>query len=170
MIIGSSAIIANPLAIYLLGMSFFVVLAVVFCLSIRYYIKAKNLVPYMRKIKELVERISELQQKVEVTEKWLKEKLAEVTHSEKLIQQGKDAENWLKEHKGEIEDTQKILEKVRTEFESEKVQKTDLDRQISERQQQLVEMANKAVEAEAKRKDAEKAVEDIRKENAELTT
>lgn len=170
MIIGSSAIIANPLAIYLLGMSFFVVLAVVFCLSIRYYIKAKNLVPYMRKIKELVERISELQQKVEETEKWLKEKLAEVTHAEKLIQQGKDTENWLKEHKGEIEDTQKILEKVRTEFESEKVQKTDLDRQISERQQQLVEMANKAVEAEAKRKDAEKAVEDIRKENAELTT
>lgn len=170
MIIGSSAIIANPLAIYLLGMSFFVVLAVVFCLSIRYYIKAKNLVPYMRKLKELVERISELQQKVEVTEKWLKEKLAEVTHAEKLIQQGKDAENWLKEHKGEIEDTQKVLEKVRTEFESEKVQKTDLDRQISERQQQLVEMANKAVEAETKRKDAEKAVEDIRKENAELTT
>ena len=39
---------SNLMAIYLLGMSFVVVLAVVFCLSIRYYMKAKDLVPYMR--------------------------------------------------------------------------------------------------------------------------
>lgn len=166
----SSMLASNLMAIYLLGMSFVVVLAVVFCLSIRYYIKAKDLVPYMHKIKELVEKISELQHKVEDVEKQLKEKLAEVTHAEKLIQQGKDAEDWLKTHKEEIETTQKILEKVRAEIETEKVQKTDLDRQISERQQQLVELEKKAVEAEAKVKDAEKSVEDIRKENAELTT
>jgi predicted nucleic acid-binding Zn-ribbon protein len=160
---------SNLMAIYLLGMSFVVVLAVVFCLSIRYYMKAKDLVPYMHKIKELVEKISELQHKVEDVEKQLKEKLAEVTHAEKLIQQGKDAEDWLRDHKEEIETTQKIIEKVRAEIETGKVQKTDLDRQISERQQQLVELEKKAVEAEVKVKDAEKSVEDIRKENAELT-
>ena len=160
---------SNLMAIYLLGMSFVVVLAVVFCLSIRYYMKAKDLVPYMHKIKELVEKISELQHKVEDVEKQLKEKLAEVTHAEKLIQQGKDAEDWLRDHMEEIETTQKIIEKVRTEIETGKVQKTDLDRQISERQQQLVELEKKAVEAEVKVKDAEKSVEDIRKENAELT-
>lgn len=166
----SSMLASNLMAIYLLGMLFVVVLAVVFCLSIRYYIKAKDLVPYLHKIKELVEKISELKQKVEDVEKQLKEKLAEVTHAEKLIQQGKDAEDWLKAHKEEIETTQKILEKVRAEIETEKVQKTDLDRQISERQQQLVDLEKKAVEAEAKVRNAEKLIEDVRKENAELTT
>lgn len=166
----SSMFASNLMIIYLLGMSFVVMLAVVFCLSIRYYMKAKDLVPYMHKIKELVGKIAELQHKVEDVERQLKEKLADVTHAEKLIQQGKDAEDWLRTHKEEIETTQKIIEKVRAEIETGKVQKTDLDRQISERQQQLVELEKKAVEAEAKVKDAEKSVEDIRKENAELTT
>ena len=166
----NSVLASNLIVIYLIGMSVAIALAVIFCMSIHYYIKAKDLVPYMHKIKELVEKISDLQHKVEDVENQLKEKLAEVTHAEKLIQQGKDAEDWLKIHKEEIETTQKILEKVRAEIETEKVQKTDLDRQISERQQQLVELEKKAVEAEAKVKDAEKDVEDIRKENAELTT
>ena len=166
----SSMFASNPMGIYLVGMLFVVILAVVFCLSIYYYIKAKDLVPYIHKIKELTGKISELQHKVEDVETQLKEKIAEVTHAERLIQQGKDAEEWLKVHKEEIETTQKILEKVRTEIETVKVQKTDLDRQISERQQQLVVLEKKAVEAEGKVKEAENAVEDIRKENAELTT
>lgn len=160
----------TPMPVYLLGMSFVVVLAVVFCLSIWYYIKAKDLVPYMHKIEELVGKISDYQHKVEDAEKQLKEKLAELTHAEKLIQQGKDAEDWLKAHKEEIETTQKILEKVRAEIEAVQVQKTDLDRQISERQQQLIELEKKAVDAETRAKDSEKSIEDIRKENAELTT
>lgn len=166
----SSMLASNFMVIYLLGMSFVVMLAVIFCLSIRYYMKAKDLVPYMHKIKELVEKISELQHKVEDVETQLKEKLAEVTHAEKLIQQGKDAEEWLKTHKEEIETTQKILEKVRAEMEVAEVQKTDLDRQLSERQKKLIEQEEKAVEAEGKVKEAEKSIEDIRKENAELST
>lgn len=160
----------SPLTIYLLGLTLMIVLAVVFCLSIYYYVKAKDLVPYMHRIEELVKKITELEHKVEDVDKQLKDKLAEVTHAEKLIQQGKDAEDWLKAHKEEIETTQKIIEKVRAEIEAVKVQKADLDRQISERQQQLVELEKKAVEAEKKVKEAEKSVENIRKENAELTT
>lgn len=165
-----SMLAPDPMVIYLLGMSLAVVLAVVFCLTIRYYAKAKDLVPYMHRIKELAEKITELRHKVEEVEAQLKEKLAAVTNAERLVQQGKDTEEWMKKSHDQIETTQKVLEKVRAEMQTASVQKTDLDRQISERQLQLVELDKKAVDAEEKIKAAEKAVEDIRKENAELTT
>ena len=155
--------------VYVFGMTLVIALALIFLLSIRYYMKAKDLVPYMHKIKELAEKIEELGARVREAEQQLKDKLAEVTHAETMIQRGKDAENWLREHKEEIETTQKILEKVRAEIETIQVQKTDLDRQISERQKTLVDLEKKAVEAEQKVKDAEKAVEAIRQENAALT-
>jgi peptidoglycan hydrolase CwlO-like protein len=152
----------NPFIVYVVGMSLIVVLAVIFLLSLRYYIRAKDLAPYLHKVEELTAKISELNGKIEDADKVLKDKLAEVTHAERLIQQGKDAEEWLKNSKEEIEATQKNLESVRTSIEAEKVHKEDLDRQISERQQQLVELEKKAVEAE-------KSIEDLRKENGELT-
>ena len=141
--------------VYVFGMTLVIALALIFLLSIRYYMKAKDLVPYMHKIKELAEKIEELGARVREAEQQLKGKLAEVTHAETMIQRGKDAENWLWEHKEEIETTQKILEKVRAEIETIQVQKTDLDRQISERQKTLVDLEKKAVEAEQKVKDAE---------------
>lgn len=157
-----AAMVLDPFVVYIVGMSLVIGLAGIFLLSLRYYIKAKNLAPYLHKIEELVAKLSELQGKIEDAEKELKDKVAEITKAERLIQQGKDAEEWLKNAKEEIETTQKNLESVRAAIETEKVHKEDLDRQISERQQQLVELEKKAVEAE-------KSIEDLRKENGELT-
>lgn len=157
-----AAMVLDPFVVYIVGMSLVIGLAGIFLLSLRYYIKAKDLAPYLHKIEELVAKLSELQGKIEDAEKGLKDKLAEITKAERLIQQGKDAEEWLKNAKDEIETTQKNLESVRAAIETENVHKEDLDRQISERQQQLVELEKKAVEAE-------KSIEDLRKENGELT-
>jgi peptidoglycan hydrolase CwlO-like protein len=165
-----AAMVLNPFVIYVVGMSLVIGLAVIFLLSLRYYIKAKDIAPYLHKIEELIAKITELQSRKEDAEKELKDKLSEITKAERFIQQGKDAEEWLKNSKDEIETTQKNLEVVRAAIETEKIHKEDLDRQISERQKQLVELESKAVDAESKVKDAEKEVEDIRKENAELTT
>ena len=153
---------SNPFIVYVAGMSLVVILAGIFLLALRYYIRAKDLAPYLHKVEELTAKISELDGKIDDAEKELKDKVAEITKAERLIQQGKDAEEWLKNAKGEIETTQKNLESVRAAIETEKVHKEDLDRQISERQQQLVELEKKAVEAE-------KSIEDLRKENGELT-
>ena len=143
-------------------MTAMVVLAVIFSLSIIYYIKAKNLAPYLHKISLLETEVSELGAKIESL-------CAEKTHAESLIQQGKDAEEWLKKHQEEIENLHQNLIKVREEFEKCNVQKTDLDRQISERQKALIECETKAIDAEQRVIDAEKAIENIRQENAELT-
>lgn len=159
----------NPLVVYLFGLTLMIVLAVVFCLTVRYYIKAKDLVPYMHKIESLVKRITELEGKFDEKSNELKDLTASVTHAERLIQQGKDAEEWLKEHKEEIETLQKQLETVRAECEKAQVQKGDLERQISERQQVLIDLEKKVVEAEQRVRDAEKTVEAIRQESASLT-
>ena len=158
----------NPFAVYVTGMSLIVILAGIFLLSLRYYIRAKDLAPYLHKVEELIAKISELQAKIDDAQIELNGKLAAITHAEKLIQQGKDAEEWLKTSKAEIETTQKSLENVRASIEAEKVHKEDLDRQISERQQQLVALEKKAIEAEKRMEDAYKGAEAIRKESAEL--
>lgn len=163
-----AAMVLDPFVIYIVGMSLVIGLAVIFLLSVRYYIKAKDLAPYLHKIEELVAKISELQGKIDDAQIELNGKLAAITHAEKLIQQGKDAEEWLKNSREEIEATQKNLESTRASIEAEKVHKEDLDRQISERQQQLVELEKKSVEAEKRMEEADKEAESIRKENAEL--
>lgn len=158
----------TPMFVYLLGMTIIVVLAVIFCLSLRYYIKAKDLVPYLHKIKELVEKIEELTHKVDDKEKELKDMAQKIADAEIQIAKGKSAEEWLKKSKEEIDTTQQILEKIRAEMEIAKAQKEDLDRQVSERQQKMADLAKMVREAEQRVKDAEKEVEAIRKENAEL--
>ena len=163
-----ATMVLDPFVVYIVGMSLVIGLAVIFLLSLRYYIKAKDLAPYLHKIEELVSKISELQGKIDDAQIELNGKLAAITHAEKLIQQGKDAEEWLKNAKDQIETTQKNLESVRASIEAEKVHKEDLDRQISERQQQLVELEKKSVEAEKRVEEADKEAESIRKENAEL--
>ena len=157
-----ASMVLNPLYIYIVGMTLLIGLALIFLLSLHYYIKAKDLAPYLHKIEELIAKLAELQGKIDDADKTLKDKLAEITSAEHLIQQGKDAEEWLKKSKEEIETTQKNLESVRASIEAEKIHKEDLDRQISERQQQLIELEKKAVEAE-------RLIEDLRKENGELT-
>ena len=163
-----AAMVLDPFVVYIVGMSLVIGLAVIFLLSLRYYIKAKDLAPYLHKIEELVAKISELQRKIDEVQNELNGKLAAVTHAEKLIQQGNDAEEWLKNSKDEIEETQKSLESIRAAIETEKIHKEDLDRQISERQQQLVELEKRSVEAEKRMEEADKEAESIRKENAEL--
>jgi len=152
---------SNPLIVYVTGMSLVVILACIFLLTLHYYIRAKDLAPYLHKVEELIAKISELQSKIDDAQIELNEKRAAITEAENQIQKGKDAEEWLKKAKAEIDETQKNLAGVRASIEAQKVHKEDLDRQVSERQQQLVELEKKAVEAE-------KSIEGLRKENGEL--
>ena len=157
-----AAMVLDPFVVYIVGMSLVVILAGIFCLSIWYYIKAKDLAPCLRTIKTLEYEIAKLTAKRE-------ELLAERTDAEEKIRQRTVAEEWLRKAKEEIETTQVILTKIREEFEAAKVQLEDLKRRVSEEQQVLIDINKKKSEAEDRIKDAEKAVESIRKENAELS-
>ena len=60
-----ATMVLDPFVVYIIGMSLVIGLAGIFLLSLRYYIKAKDLAPYLHKIEELVAKLSELQGKVE---------------------------------------------------------------------------------------------------------
>ncbi len=152
----------NPMVVYIVGMSLLVILAGIFCWSIWYYLKAKDLAPRLRTIKTLEDAIDRLQKGILEKEQKLRDLQPKIVEAELKIERGKQAEEWLEKSKEEIANTQKLLAAVREEFEREKVRLEDLKRQISERQQQLVELEKKAVEAE-------KSIEDLRKENGELS-
>lgn len=154
--------IANPMCIYLTGLAAMVLLGIVFTLSIRYYSKAKDIAPHLRKIEELEKRKTALEMDIDEAKKELKDLGEKVAIAEDKIERGKVAEQWLKDKQGEIEETGRLLAKAHEEYEKAGVQLTDLQRQVSERQQLLAEMTRKVVEAE-------KAIEDLRKENGELT-
>ena len=163
-----AAMVLDPFVVYIVGMSLIVILAGIFCLSIWYYIKAKNLAPRLQTIKTLEDVIARLQKEILEKEQKLRDLQPKVVEAELKIERGKQAEEWLEKAKEEIETTQKLLAAIREEFERAKVQLEDLKRQISERQQQLVELEKKAVDAEKRVEDASKNAETIRKEYAEL--
>ena len=163
-----AAMVLDPFVVYIIGMSLVVILAGIFCLSIWYYIKAKDLAPRLQTIKTLEDVIARLQKAILEKEQKLRDLQPKVVEAELKIERGKQAEEWLEKAKEEIETTQKLLAAIREEFERAKVQLEDLKRQISERQQQLVELEKKAVDAEKRVEDASKNAETIRKEYAEL--
>jgi predicted nucleic acid-binding Zn-ribbon protein len=158
----------NPMVVYIVGMSLVVILAGIFCLSIWYYIKAKELAPRLRTIKTLEDAIDRLRKDILEKEQKLRDLQPKIVEAELKIERGRQAEEWLKKAKEEIETTQKLLAAIREEFERAKVQLEDLKRQISERQQQLVELDKKSIEAEKRVEAANKEAESIRRENAEL--
>lgn len=155
-------IVWDPMVVFIVGMSLVVLLAGVFCWSVWYYNRAKDLAPRLRTIKTLEDAIDRLQKEILGLEQKLRDLQPQLVDAELKIERGKQAEEWLKKSKEEIETTQKLLEGVRTAMEIGKVQKEDLDRQVSERQQLLASLETKIV-------DAETSIENLRKENGELT-
>lgn len=132
-------------------MTAMVVLAVIFSLSIIYYIKAKNLAPYLYKI-------SALEAEVAKQEAIMESLRSEVVHAQILIQQGKEAEEWLKKHKEEIENLKQLLISKRIEF--NRIM-NEMDSQISERQKTLTDLEKKVT-------NVENEIEKIRQEKAVL--
>lgn len=139
---------ANPFVIYVVGMSFVVTLALMFALSIFYYFRAKDIAPYLYKIKDLVNKISTL----EDDRNQLKDEIGKLNEvkarAETLIAQGKQAEEFLKSKQEEIASTQVNLAAVQGEFEKAKSQLEDQKRKVEEQQKALKEIEEKLLGAE----------------------
>lgn len=151
---------AHPFVIYVAGMSFVVTLALIFALSIFYYFRAKDIAPYLHKIKDLVNKIATL----EDDRNQLKDEIGKLNEAkaraETLIAQGKQAEEFLKSKQEEIASTQVNLAAVQGEFEKAKSQLEDQKRKVEEQQKALKEIEEKLLGAEKNfRKKAELDVE-----------
>ena len=163
-----AAMVLDPFVVYIVGMSLVIGLAVIFLLSLRYYIKAKDLAPYLHKIEELVAKISEKQGEIDDAEKKLKDLKLAVAEADATIARGKVAEEWLKKAKDEIENTQKEIVRVREALEPLKNEHERLTALMSEKQQILTDQERRAVDAENRLRQAELATVEEQKKCDEL--
>jgi predicted nucleic acid-binding Zn-ribbon protein len=135
----------NPFVLYILGMTLVVVLAVIFFLSIRYYIKAKDLAPYLSKIEDKKKEITELEEKIDVVQKQFDEKLNEFRDAKLTLEQKEAAKNWLDEHQEQIHALHKDIEVAHGNLEILNNTKTNVEEQLRDRRQELVGIDEKIV-------------------------
>ena len=154
------AILSNPNAIYIIGMSLVLFLALIFCLSIYCYFKAKDHEPYIYKIEELISRINELNSKINDAKEEYKDKLAEITEGEHKIQAGKQAEEFIKSKQREIETLRKDIISVHSDHEDAELRLKDSQRKLDELNNDLKTKAG-VLESQ------EKELEGIKKERRE---
>ena len=138
----------DPTLVYVIGLTIVIALAIIFSLSILYYIRAKNIAPYLHKIKDLIGKISSL----EDDRTQLKDEIEKLTeakaHAEIQIAKGKEAEEWLKSQTDLIASTQRDLASVQGNFEKAKSQLEDQRRKVEESQEELKKIEEKLLNAE----------------------
>lgn len=139
---------ADPTLVYVIGLTIVIALAVIFSLSILYYIRAKNIAPYLHKIKDLIGKISSL----EDDRSQLKDEIEKLTeakaHAEVQIAKGKEAEEWLKSQTDLIASTQRDLAAVQGDYQKAKSQLEDQKRKVEESQEELKKVEEKIRNAE----------------------
>ena len=87
-----ATMVLDPFVVYIVGMSLVIGLAVIFLLSLRYYIKAKDLAPRLQTIKTLEDVIARLQKEILEKEQKLRDLQPKVVEAELKIERGKQAE------------------------------------------------------------------------------
>lgn len=139
---------ADPTLVYVIGLTIVIALAVIFSLSILYYIRAKSIAPYLHKIKDLISKISSL----EDDRSRLKDEIEKLTeakaHAEIQIAKGKEAEEWLKSQTDLIASTQRDLAAVQGDYQKAKSQLEDQKRKVEESQEELKKVEEKIRNAE----------------------
>lgn len=93
----------SALNLYIIGIALVTILTVVFCLSIYYYFKAKDIAPFLIRLEDLQRKIAEAQTTLEEIKREFRDKQDEVARAEKKVADGKIAEEWLANNRSQIE-------------------------------------------------------------------
>jgi len=136
----------NPTSLYIVGIALITVLIIIFSLSVYYYIRAKDIAPFLAQIEDLQFKIAEAQNTLEEIKKEFREKLDDIAKAERLIADGNEARDWLDQNRTKVEalrfdiDKQGIKLKEATEnYEKRQIELSELTQQV----------ANKHVEIKA---------------------
>lgn len=99
-----------PTVLFITGCTLATVIVVLAALSIHYYIKAKEIAPYLFRLEELQRRIAEAQTTLEETKRDIKDKVDELAQAERLIGDGKAAKVWLETEAPKVEALRRAVE------------------------------------------------------------
>ena len=134
---------SHPAGVYFLGLAFLVALLLIFSLSIFYYIRAKDLAPYLRKIAQAKIDLADLEREVDGMRH-------EKENAKDMIERGEVAKKWLQDKSEEIKSTQKTIEDLHKEIQRLGDDKAAINQKISDLQQQQQDIENKRKKEEDK--------------------
>ncbi|MFO7535352.1 MAG: hypothetical protein R6X19_06680 [Kiritimatiellia bacterium] len=130
----------SPMVLFIAGCTLATVVVVIAALSIRYYIKAKELVPYLFALDELQRRIAEAQTTLEETKRDIKNQQDELAQAERRIADGKAAKEWLEMEapkiealRGAIETEQQKLKDASEAYQKRQAELNDLTQQVADK-------------------------------------
>ena len=136
----------SALNLYITGIALVTILTVVFCLSIYYYFKAKDIAPFLIRLEDLQRKIAEAQTTLEETKREFRDKQDEIARADKLIADGKIAKEWLMDNSSKIE-------VLKIEIDKEKAKLQEATENYQKRQEELTnliqQVADKHVEIKA---------------------
>ncbi len=128
----------NPTSLYIAGIALVTVLVIIFSLSVYYYIRAKDIAPFLAQIEDLQFKIAEAQNTLEEIKKEFREKLDDIAKAERLIADGNEARDWLGQNRTKVEalrfdiDKQGIKLKEATEnYEKRQIELSELTQQVA---------------------------------------
>ena len=137
-----------PTVLFITGCTLATVIIVVAALSIHYYIKAKEIAPYLFRLEELQRRIAEAQTTLEETKRDIKVRIDELAQAERLIADGKAAKEWLEAEAPKVE-------ALRTAVETERQKLKDASDAYQKRQSELNDLTQQVSDKNAEMKVAE---------------
>lgn len=85
----------TPTVLYVIGITLVTLLIVILGLSVYYYIKAKEIAPFLMRLEDLLRKIAEAQNTLEEVKNEYREKQNQLAKAEKTIADSKSAEAWL---------------------------------------------------------------------------
>ena len=158
----------NPFTLFLITVAALAALLVVLCLSIWYYWRAKDLAPFLSKLKSVKEEIALAQDSAARENQRVKDLQNERALAERTIADGEAARKWLEENRGKVEALQADVSKLSADAKKAEEIYNERQTELTERQQQIATLANKCAQEEAKLAGQKASLDSLRSDQTRL--
>ena len=158
----------NPFALFLIAVAALAALLIVLCLSIWYYWRAKDLAPFLSKLKSVKEEIALAQDSAARENQRVKDLQNERALAERTIADGEAARKWLEENRGKVEALQADVSKLSADAKKAEEIYNERQTELTERQQQIATIASQCAQEEAKLAGQKASLESLRSDQTRL--
>jgi predicted nucleic acid-binding Zn-ribbon protein len=144
----------NPTTLYIIGIATVTILLVIFALSIYYYIKAKDIAPFLAKFEAVRRAIADGQKHLEELHAEMKIKQDELAAAKRVIADSNDARKWLRENEPKITALKIEVETLQTKL-------REANDAFAKRQEELSQLIQTIANKEIEKRDMERRKEDL---------
>jgi predicted nucleic acid-binding Zn-ribbon protein len=136
----------QPLYLYIIGIALLTILLVILCLSIRYYLKAKEIAPFLLQLEDLQTKIATAQNTLSELKLAARQKLDELANAERIIADGNAARQWLSDNESKIT-------ALKAAIDSEQYKLDIANKSYEKRQEELNELTQRVANAQIEKAD-----------------